>query len=178
MLTAARERRLSRRAARGDRRALQSLYEEYSKQLFAVAYRLTESSADARDVLHDIFGDLPEMLRRFDGERPLGPWLRSVTARVALRHVRSERRRHETAIAGVPDEGEIVPSPEFPILESIALERALSSLTEKLRTVVVLKEMEGYSHEEIAELLQIERATSEGRLYKARKLLRAKLFER
>ena len=176
-MTAGRERRLSRRAARGDRRALQSLYEEYSKQLFAVAYRLTESSADARDVLHDIFGDLPEMLRRFDGERPLGPWLRSVTARVALRHVRSERRRHETAIAGVPDEREVVPSPESPILDSIAVERALSSLTEKLRTVVVLKEMEGYSHREIAELLQIERATSESRLYRARKLLRAELFE-
>lgn len=177
-MTAAQERRLLRRAARGDRRALQSLYEEYSEQLFAVAYRLTESSADARDVLHDIFGALPELLRRFDGKRPLGPWLRSVTARVALRSVQSERRRHDTAIAAAPDEGEIVASPESPVLESIALERALSSLTEKLRTVVVLKEMEGYSHQEIAELLQIERATSEGRLYRARQQLRAKLFER
>jgi len=177
-MTAARERRLSRRAARGGRQALQSLYEEYSEQLFAVAYRLMESSADARDVLHDVFGDLPEMLRRFDGKRPLGPWLRSVTARVALRHVRSERRRHETTIAVAPDDGEVVASPESPVLDSIAVERALSSLTEKLRTVVVLKEMEGYSHREIAELLQIERATSESRLYRARKLLRARLLER
>lgn len=177
-MTAARERRLQRRAARGDRRALQCLYEEHSGQLFGVAYRLTESSADARDVLHDVFGALPEMLRGFDGRRPLGPWLRSVTARVALRHVRSERRQQETAIAVAPDEADVVASPESPVLDSIALERALSSLSEKLRTVVVLKEFEGYSHREIAELLQIERATSEGRLYRARQQLRAMLFER
>ena len=176
-MTAARERRLSRRAARGDRRALHVLYEEYSEQLFAVAYRLTESSADARDVMHDVLADLPEMFRRFDGKRPLGPWLRSVTVHAALKHVRSERRRHEVAIAAAPDEGDVVASPESRILDSIALERALFSLTERLRTVVVLKEMEGYSHREIAELLQIERATSQGRLYVARKQLRAKLFE-
>ncbi|MDE2661491.1 MAG: sigma-70 family RNA polymerase sigma factor [Gemmatimonadota bacterium] len=169
---------MSRRAARGDRRALHALYEEYSEQLFAVAYRLTESSADARDVMHDVLADLPELLRRFDGKRPLGPWLRSVTARTALQHVRSEGRRHEITTALAPDEGDVVASPESPILDSIALERALSSLTEERRTVVVLKEIEGYSHREIAELLQIERSTSQGRLYKARKQLRAELFER
>ena len=177
-MSAARERRLLRRAARGGRRALQSLYEEYSEQLFAVAYRLTESSADARDVLHDVICELPEAIRGFDGKRPLGVWLRSVTVHAALRHIRAERRRDEILMAASPDEAEVVAPPESPVLDSIALERALSSLSEKLRTVVVLKELEGYSHREIAELLQIERATSESRLYRARKLLRAELSER
>ena len=177
-MTAARERRLLDGAARGDRQALRSLYEEYSVNLFAVAYRLTESSADARDVLHDVFSELPEMIRGFDRKRPLGPWLRSVTAHAAIKHMRSEQRRHDLAIAAAPDESEVIASPEFPVLDSIAVERALSSLPEELRTVVVLKEMEGYSHQEIAELLQIARKTSEGRLYKARKPLRAMLFER
>ena len=177
-MTAAREQRLLERAARGDREALRSLYEEYSGQLFAVAYRLTESSADARDVLHDVFCHLTEMIRGFDGKRALGPWLRSVTARAALQHMRSERRRHETVIAAAPDEREVTASPESPVLDSIAVERALSSLPDELRAVVALKEMEGYSHREIAEFLQIARSTSEGRLYKARKLLRAMLFER
>ncbi|MCZ0936406.1 MAG: sigma-70 family RNA polymerase sigma factor [Gemmatimonadetes bacterium] len=177
-MTASREKRLSRRAALSDRSALRSLYEEYSDQLFAVAYRLTESSADARDVVHDVFGDLPKLLRRFNGKRPLGPWLRSVTARAVLKHLRSERRRHETTMAVAADDGEVVTSPEFPVLNSIAVERALSSLTEELRTVVVLKEIEGCTHEEIAEVLDISRSTSESRLHNARKLLRAKLFER
>jgi RNA polymerase sigma-70 factor (ECF subfamily) len=178
LISAARERRLLDRAARGDRQALRSLYEEYSVSLFAVAYRLTESSADARDVLHDVFRELPEMIRGFDRKRSLGPWLRSVTAHAAIKHMRSEQRRHDLAIAAALDEPEVSASPEFPVLDSIAVERALSSLPEGLRAVVVLKEMEGYSHQEIAELLQIARSTSEGRLYRARKLLRAMLFER
>ena len=57
------------------------------------------------------------------------------------------------------------------------LERAVSSLPEELRTVVVLKDIVGYSHKEIGELLQLSRSASEGRLYRARKLLRAKLLE-
>ena len=177
-MTAARERRLLERAARGDREALRSLYDEYSGQLFGVAYRLTESSADARDVLHDVFCELTEMIRGFDGKRPLGPWLRSVTARAALQHMRSEQRRHDLAIGAAPDGPEVIASPESRVLDSIAVERAMSSLPDELRAVVALKEMEGYSHREIAELLQIARKTSEGRLYKARKLLRAMLFER
>ena len=75
------------------------------------------------------------------------------------------------------DEGEVVASPEFPVLNLIALERALSLLEEELRTVVVLKEIEGCSHREIAELLDISPSTSESRLHNARKLLRAELFE-
>jgi RNA polymerase sigma-70 factor (ECF subfamily) len=177
-MTAARERRLLEGAARGDRQALRSLYEEYSVNLFAAAYRVTESSADARDVLHDVFSELPEMIRGFDHKLPLGPWLRSVTAHAALKHLRSEQRRHDLAIGAAPDEPEVIASPESSVLDSIAVERALSSLPDELRAVVALKEMEGYSHRETAEFLQIARSTSEGRLYKARKLLRATLFER
>ena len=178
MITSARERQLARRAARGDREALRSLYEEYSEQLFAVAYRLTESSADARDVVHDVFCRLPRAIRRFDPERPLGPWLRSVATRAALDQLRTERRRREIPISSAPHELPEEASPEFPVLNSIMVERALSSLPGELRTVVILKDMEGYSHREIAELLQVSRSTSEGRLSKARKLLRAELFER
>lgn len=177
MITTTRERRLARHAGRGDRRALELLYQEYSKELFAVAYRLTESSADARDVLHDVFLELPRAIRRFDRKRPLRPWLRSVTTRAALEHLRSERRRREVSIASIPRELKAGATPEFPVLSSIVVEHALSSLPQELRTVVVLKEMEGYSHQEIAAILGVSRRTSEGRLYKARKLLRAKLCE-
>lgn len=177
-MTAAEERRLLERAARDDREALRSLYAAYSENLFAVAFRLTESSADSRDVLHDVFCKLPEMIRGFDHKRPLGPWLRSVTAHAALKHMRSEQRRHDLATGAAPDDPDVIASPESRVLDSIAVERALSSLPDELRAVVALKDMEGYSHREIAEFLQIARTTSEGRLYRARKRLRAMLFER
>ncbi|WP_420632628.1 RNA polymerase sigma factor [Candidatus Palauibacter sp.] len=167
---------MARGAARGDRRALRVLYEEYSEQLFAVAYRLTESSAEAQDVLHDVFCRLPAAVQSFDGKRPLGPWLRAVTVRAALKHLRSPRRRREIPIVSIPHERRTGESPELSVLDSITAERALSSLPEELRIVVVLKEIEGYSHAEIGELLQISRSTSEGRLYTARKLLRSELL--
>ena len=97
---------MARGAARGDQQALRSLYEEYSEQLFTVAHRLTESSADARDVLHDVFCGLPEAIRRFDHRRPLGPWLRAVTARAALKHLRTKCRPalKETVLEGAPSD--------------------------------------------------------------------------
>ena len=168
---------MARRAARGEREAIKFLYEEYSEQLFTVAYRLTESSADARDVLHDVFCELPRALRRFDRERPLGPWLRAVATRAALDRVRRERRRRETSIAATPHELVEETSTEFSVLTSIEVERALSTLPEELRLVVVLKEMEGYSHKQIAELLQVSPRTSERRLHEARDRLRTELFD-
>lgn len=172
MLTAQRERRLARRAARGDREALRTLYEEYSRLMFTVAYRLLKSSADARDVLHDVFFRLPDGLRSFDGKKPLEPWLRRVTTRAALKQLQWRARRSE-----VPLSSDLVDemTEGLPILDSIELERALSSLPEDLRTVVVLKEIAGYSHEEIGELLGVPPSTSAGRLYRARTLLRAAL---
>ena len=78
-------------------------------------------------------------------------------------------------MSGAPD---AEASPELAILNSIALEEALSSLTQESRSVVVLKVLGGFSHKEVAELLQITRSTSHRRLYMARKLLRAKLTKR
>lgn len=163
-------------AARGDRESLRALYEEYSGQLFGVAYRLTESPADASDVLHDVFCRLPKAIRSFDPKRSLGPWLRAVTARAALKRLELGRRRGEIPITWVADELDAVKSPEASVLSAVVLEQVLSSLPDELRIVVVLKEVEGYSHREIAELLQIAPSTSERRLHRARRMLRAGVF--
>ena len=174
MISSARERRLVRDAAQGDRDALRELYEEYSEDLFAVAYRLTESSADARDVLHDVFLRLPRALRTFKGRGSLGPWLRAVTTRAALTRLRSQRRRREV---GVRDESVFGARRTPSIVDSIAFERALSSLPERLRTVIILKELHGYSHKEIGDLLGIPPSTSRGRLHAARAKLRDALSD-
>lgn len=175
MISSSRERRLAREAAQGDRDALRSLYEEYSEDLFTVAYRLTESAADSRDVLHDVFSRLPRALRSYNRKRPLGPWLRAVTTRAALSHLRAQRRRREVF---VEDEGVFGARRTPSIVDSIAFERALASLPEKLRTVIILKELQGYSHKEIGDLLGIPPSTSRGRLHTARAALRDALRDR
>ncbi|MDE2878711.1 MAG: sigma-70 family RNA polymerase sigma factor [Gemmatimonadota bacterium] len=121
MIEASQEARLARRAATGDREALQALYEEHSDTVFAVAYRLTDSSPDAKDVLQEVFAKLPTALKRFDRRSSLGTWLRIVAARTALKLVRARQRRRE-----VPIDPELTSSPPL-VLDIIALERALAT---------------------------------------------------
>ena len=166
-----REGRLVRRAAAGDPEALHALYEEHSDTVFAVAYRLTDSSADAKDVLQNVFVQLPGALETFDQRSSLGTWLRVVATRAALQLIRARRRRRE-----VPFEHDLSSRPP-PILDTIALERALAALPDTLRTVIILKEIEGYSHKEIGEFLEIAPSASMVRLSRARASLRAALGE-
>lgn len=160
-----RERRLAIAVVRGDRDALGSLYELYAEELFTVAYRFTNGDEDARDVLHDVFVKLPYALERYDPKKPLGPWLRRVTANAALARVRRERHRREVHLPPqlVGEDG-----PEEPILDAVTLASLLSQLSENLREIVVLKELIGHTHDEIAEKLGIEPSTSRGRLQRAR----------
>ncbi len=140
--------------------------------VYAVAYRLTESSPDARDVMQDVFVHLPGALKTFDQRSSLGTWLRVVATRRALQLVRKRRRRRETPI------GDDLPSRPPRALDTIALERALATLPDTLRAVIILKEIEGYSHNEIGEFLEITPSASMARLSRARASLRASLGER
>lgn len=171
MIEANREARLVRRAAAGDREALHALYEEHSDTVFAVAYRLTDSSPDAKDVLQDVFAKLPTALKRFDRGSSLGTWLRIVATRTALELIRARERRREVRID--PD---LTSRPPI-ILDTIALERALAALPDRLRAVIILKEIEGYSHKEISDFLDISPSASMARLSRARAALRAALGE-
>jgi RNA polymerase sigma factor (sigma-70 family) len=156
------------RVRAGDSEALGDLYARTARSLASVARRLTGTQQDAEDVLHDVFLGLPEALRHYDERGQLEAWLRRVTARVALTRLRTMRRRRETEI---PPDVESGNHNE----ESIGLARAVDELPEALRVVLVLKMVEGYSHSEIANLLEISPRASEQRLYRAIQALRSKL---
>ncbi len=148
---------LLQRAAAGSSEAIAELYQEHGEAVFRTAYRLTGSAADAEDVLQDVFVGLPEALRSFAGRGSFGGWLRRVAARTALMRIRQQSRRGEVGLA--PDT-ELNRDDPSNAVERTAIERALGELPEALRAVFVLKEVEGYSHAEIAELLGIRPGTS------------------
>jgi RNA polymerase sigma factor (sigma-70 family) len=152
--------------------ALAELYERYGRGLMALAYRLVRSRADAEDVLHDVFLGLPEALRRYDERGSLEAWLRRVTARVALTRLRTRTRSHEVEL----EDTVAAPNSMTDQLADIAVvERAIDGLPETLRSVLVLREVEGYSHAEIGELLGISTNASEVRLHRALRALRRRL---
>jgi len=154
-----------------DAQVLGALYDTYASQLFRLAYRLLGTREDAEDVVHDVFVGLPEALAHYEERGRLGAWLRRVTVRVALMRQRSRERRREISLHSAAE----VPTPAGLTPEQIELQAAVNALPGALRSVLVLKEMEGYSHAEIAALLGISAVTSRVRLYRAMRSVRERL---
>jgi RNA polymerase sigma factor (sigma-70 family) len=167
---------LLERLRAGDPQALDDLFHRHARSLLGVAYRLTGSSADAEDIVQDVFVGLPVALRRYAERGSFAGWLRTVTVRLALDRMRRRERRREVALdlaertaGGGVGAGAMEARWE--------LEEALAALPDTLRVVLVLKEVEGYSHAEIGRMLGIRTGTSEVRLHRAIRTLRRVLGE-
>lgn len=159
-----------RRVAEGDLAALATVYNAYAERVYRLAYRLTRSVQDAQDVVQDVFLGLREALAPYRGQGPFDAWLRTAAVRVALHRLRQRERRREVAM-----EPDWLVGPPPPHGARIDLEAALARLPETLRVVVVLKEVEGFSHDEIGDILGISAAASATRLMRARAKLRRTL---
>jgi RNA polymerase sigma-70 factor, ECF subfamily len=164
---------LAERARDGNADALAELYALYGRALMALAFRLTRSQADAEDVLHDVFLGLPEALRQYEERGSLESWLKRVTARVALSRIRSHDRACEVPLQD--DVASPLSTAADRLGDLVAVQRAIDALPEALRIVFVLREVEGYSHREIADLLDLTTNASEVRLHRAIRSLRRTL---
>ena len=157
-------------ARAGSPDALATLYRKYGAPVYRIAYRLTARSEDAEDVLHDVFLGLPEALRSYAARGSFTGWLYRVATRTALMRLRSARRRRETTLVA----SRVAVSPAT-VVERLSIETAMESLPDSLRVVFVLREIEGYSHAEIGEMLGIREGASKVRLHRARRALRTML---
>ncbi len=149
----------------GDESALGPLYERYAAVVYGAAHRITGSQADAEDVLQDVFVGLPEALRRYDERGRLASWLRGVAVRTALMKLRSRRRLREETLDSVEAIASAANAPS--ITDRITARLAIKALPDSLRVVFILKEVEGYSHAEIAEMLGVSSGASAARLLRA-----------
>jgi len=163
-----------RRAVAGDAFAVHSLLLAHRPRLLEYVLRQMphklRSIYDAEDVVHDVFVGLPEALRRYEERGSFAAWLRKITARVALARLRESNARPAVDLDGA-QVAALTQSSDA----SLTLERALRELSPGLRAVVVLKEIEGFSHAEIAAMLDISVGASEVRLHRALHALRATL---
>ena len=161
------------RARGGDTQALGELFRRYGDQVYEVAIRVTGSASDAEDVTQDVFVGLPEALGGYDARGELGAWIRRVAKRSALLFLRQSRRQAKWERRA----GRQKPSSDAPdeVEARLTLEWALNRMPEEWRIVYVLKEIEGHSHDEIADLLGISVGASSVRLYRARRFLKDRL---
>jgi len=156
---------LLERVKSGSTDALGTLYQRYAETVFRLAARITASREDAEDVLQDVFLGLPLALQKYQEKGRFEPWLKRVAVRTALMRMRAKGRKREdpiealVEIAGTGSESRQV--------DRIELRRILREMPENLRAVFMLKEVEGYSHDEIGEMLGISSGASATRLMRA-----------
>ena len=156
----------------GSADALGELYDRHASELLAIAFRLLQSTDDAEDVVHDVFVGLPELLRRYEERGAFAAWLRKIAARVALARIRESSQRPSVSLDELSNQPHIR---SHDVEGVVSLEHAMRTLTPALRAVLVLKEIEGFSHHEVARLLDISVGASEVRLHRAIQALRAAL---
>lgn len=153
----------------GEAAALAAAYQLHAGPLLRTLRGFLGDDADAEDTLHDLFVGLPEALRRYEDRGLFGAWLRRVALRLALQRLRRRDRRREVSL----DHGAPAISPGADTLpDRLLVEQALATLPDGLRTVVVLRELEGWSHRDIAGFLGLSDGAVMTRHCRAMKRLR------
>ena len=154
------------RARAGDFAALERLCRAYQRPVYTLARRLSKSPDDAEDVLQETFLEVCRSLKQWRGEGSLWGWIRTIAASKALMRYRREKLR-----AWEPLDDDVARQSEDVPLQ-MDLEAALARLPERSRAVVWPHDVEGYTHEEIAELMGMTTSFSKSQLARAHDRLR------
>ena len=174
--------RLVDAARSGDRTAFDELVRRTYVDTYTLAMRLTANEEDARDVVQESYLRAWKGIKSFRGDAQFSTWMYRITANAAATLVQKRRRRRTESLEHVeePIDSSLEGQPEAAAESSVGLEelaRAVAALPPKLRSIVVLKDVYGLSHEAIAEDLGISVAAAKVRLHRGRKRLRDVLFE-
>ncbi|HEY6809013.1 MAG TPA: sigma-70 family RNA polymerase sigma factor [Gemmatimonadales bacterium] len=171
------ERELIARVRAGDPSAERALYDAHVDRVYRVAYRLAGDDELARDFTQETFIRAFARLDGFRGDSALSTWLHSIAMSVALNGLRKIKRfRRREADLEEADAVATARRHAEPDLKR-RLARAIDDLPEGYRTVFLLHDVEGYTHEEIAAALAVEPGTSKAQLSRARARLRESLAD-
>jgi RNA polymerase sigma-70 factor (ECF subfamily) len=170
---------LVRAAGQGDTRAFEALYRKHARRTYAAVWRLSGGqAARAEDLVQDAFVRAWQALPTFRFESAFSTWLHRLAINTALMQIRSRSGNEdlETDDAAL----DFVPTHDTAgqrTRERLDLERVIATLPPRARAVLVLHDIEGYKHEEIAAELGMAVGSSKAQLHRARGLLRARLGE-
>ncbi|MEM0965887.1 MAG: sigma-70 family RNA polymerase sigma factor [Verrucomicrobiota bacterium] len=179
--------RLIERVKAGNIAAFDLLVHKYKKRIFAIIYNMTSNREDAADLTQECFIKAFRSLNRFKGRSQFFTWLYRIAVNATLSHLKRNRYRRFFSFESLNEDG-ISPDLAAALSSKIQTERplllkelqeklneALQSLSPKHRTVVVLFEIEGLSHEEISEIVQTSVGTVRSRLHYAKQQLQSSL---
>jgi RNA polymerase sigma-70 factor (ECF subfamily) len=185
------EDRLLEGLRRGDELAYETLIQQYEQPVYSLVSRLVDDSADASDVVQEVFLKVFRKVASFRGESSLKTWI----YRIAVNEARNQRRwfsrhkRQEVCLDPTPGETQgysewledAGPSPFDMTLDhetAELIENALKDVSQPFRAALVLREVEGLSYEEVSEILEISLGTVKSRILRGREALRKSLTAR
>lgn len=177
------EKTLIQRAAKGDLDAFEELARLYEKKIFALCLRYTCHRQDAEDVAQTTLLKLYRTLPQFAFRSSFATWVYQVTKNTCLDYLRVKKRRQEHLSLEITEnviEDENTANPEGQWIDKEAvleLRRFIERLPEEQRAVLVLRDVDGYHYQEIAEILGVTEGTVKSRLSRARLKVKTWLFE-
>jgi RNA polymerase sigma-70 factor (ECF subfamily) len=176
------ETQLIARAQRGEEEAFAALYEIHTRRVYSLCLRMTGNTAEAEDLAQEAFLQLFRRISTFRGESAFSTWLHRLVVNVVLMHLRkkglqlvpledTDNRQGEPVKREYGDEDRRL----LGSIDRLTLARAIEQLPPGYRIVFVLHDVEGYEHNEIAQMMNCSVGNSKSQLHKARLKLRAAL---
>jgi RNA polymerase sigma-70 factor (ECF subfamily) len=167
---------LAQKSAAGDTAAFEELYRRHFRRVYALCLRMTSDPVLAEDLTQDVFIQLFNKIGSFRGDSAFTTWLHRMTVNQVLMYFRKRSTKSELTSGDDETPDQIVKGTEnpnaMPVVDRIALEKAIGQLPPGYRSVFILHDVEGYEHEEIARMLGVAEGTSKSQLHKARLKLR------
>lgn len=176
-------------ARAGDRDAFRTLFERYHRRAYALAVGVLRHQEDALDVVQDAFLKAHRHLDKFEGNSSFYTWLYRIVMNLAIDHLRKHRRVRpveldEAHLEDAPDEG-LLPrilggNPGRALLDREIRQRidqALDQLSDNHRAVLVMRELEGLSYEDMAQTMGCSKGTIMSRLFHARRNMQKQLLD-
>jgi RNA polymerase sigma-70 factor (ECF subfamily) len=175
-------------ARKGDRDAFRTLFERHHRRAYALAFGVLRHQDDALDVVQDAFIKAHKYLDKFEGNSSFYTWLYRIVMNLAIDHLRKHRRvkpveldetRMEEGDEGLQPKmlganpGRALQDKEI----RIRIDRALDELSDNHRAVLIMRELEGMSYEEMAEAMDCSKGTIMSRLFHARKNMQKRLLD-
>ena len=175
-----------RLAQEGNAAAFEQLYRRYSGRVFTLCLRIVKNDSEAEDLTQEAFLQLFRKIHTFRGEARFSTWLHRLTINTALMRLR-KKRHPEVSLDATLETGDEDSRPALEpggpdlrlsgVVDHINLSRAIDQLPEGYKEMFILHDVEGYEHNEIAEILGCSIGNSKSQLYKARLRLRELLQE-
>ena len=171
-------------AAGGDSDAFEKLVMPHEKMMYALAYRMCGNSEDAKDCLQDSMLRIFKSLPSFRGESALSTWFYRIVTNTCLDSHRRKKVRKADSLEALSEEGwnprDSSPGPQQMAENSslrAALARGIKSLSPDIRSAVIMRDVQGFSYEEISDVLNVNIGTVKSRISRGREKLRSFLIE-